>query len=166
MVKESMQTEEDYMRRCIELATQSQQDGDLPFGAVLSCHNFGDFEAKNTGLKDITGHAEINAIKQALVSGLKIDFKDCTLYTNFEPCAMCSFVIRDVGIGRVVFAVESPHLGGYSKWDILSNNKLRPEFTSKHQASVPRVIGGVLKTQVQEIFDRLNWKMHKPHDFS
>ena len=161
-----MQSDEDYVRRCIELASQSQQGGDLPFGAILSSPKFGDFEAKNTGLKDITGHAEINAIKQALDARPEIEFKDCTLYSNFEPCAMCSFVVRDVGIGRVVFAVESPHLGGHSKWDILSNDKLRPEFTAKHQASGPKGTSGLLKAEAQKVFDQLNWKMHKSDDFS
>ncbi len=155
-----MEQDRIFIQKCIGLALESHRDGELPFGAMIVHKSGTVFEAKNTGLTDITGHAEVNAIKLAMAKVPDIDFSQCTLYTNFEPCAMCSFVIRDVGVGRVVFAVDSPHLGGYSKWDILTNDKLRPEFTSKHQAHVPSVSKGLLSREAQEIFDKLKWKMH------
>lgn len=158
-----MEQDQIFLKRCIALALESYRGGDLPFGALV-VHNSGTiFEAKNTGLTDITGHAEVNVIKTAMAAQPDIDFSECTLYTNFEPCAMCSFVIRDVGVGKVVFAVDSPHLGGYSKWNILTNDKLRSEFTSKHKAQAPVISRGLMNQEAKEIFDELKWQMHK-HD--
>lgn len=148
------------MRRCISLAEESYAEGDLPFGALVVKGSEIVAEAKNTGLTDVTGHAEINAIKKAVVVNPNLDFSDCTLYTNFEPCAMCAFIIRDLGFGRVVFAVESPHLGGYSKWDILNNDTLRPEFTSRKYSKPSQISGGILRDEAVKIFESLNWRMH------
>jgi tRNA(adenine34) deaminase len=119
-------------------------------------------EAKNsTESGDITGHAEINVIRKALKDDPEIDFSKCSLYSNFEPCAMCSFIIRDLGIGEVVFSVSSPHLGGYSKWNILENPNLDPEFTSRSYSKKPKVMKGIMEEKASEIFDKLVWRMHK-----
>ena len=52
------------------------------------------------------------------------DLSDCTLYTNVEPCAMCSFPIRETRISRVVYAIGSRLMGGDSKWDVLGDTDL------------------------------------------
>lgn len=158
-----MHNEQDdsYMNRCILLAKKSMADGDLPFGALIVQNGAIIAEAQNTGLTDVTGHAEINAVKMAFNASPDIDFSTCTLYTNFEPCAMCSFIIRDFGIGRVVFAAESPHLGGRSRWDILTNDQLSPKFTSRDSARPPQITSGVLRETVATMFDELAWKMHR-----
>lgn len=155
-----LEIEKFFINRCIELAEKSLKEGDLPFGAVIVKDSRIVAEGKNTGLKDITGHAEINAIKKALRINPTIDLSKCTLYSNFEPCAMCSFVIRDVGVGRVVFSVESPHLGGYSKWKILLDKTISPLFLSSGKHKPPAILKGILKEKAKEIFDNLKWKMH------
>ncbi len=162
-MKNLIQEDTVFMKRCIELAQESLKEGNLPFGALIAKDSKVVEEAKDTAVKqkDITGHAEVNVIRKVLTEHPNLRLSECTLFTNFEPCAMCSFVIRDVGIGRVVFAVTSPHLGGYSRWDILSNTKLRPEFTTKQYATPPLITHGVMEKEVELIFGKLLWKMHK-----
>jgi len=41
-----------------------------------------------------------------------------------EPCPICSFMIREYKISRVVFALPSLYMGGYSKWKILQDTDL------------------------------------------
>ncbi len=154
-----MNNDKKYISRCIELASESLKSGDLPFGALITCDEKIIAESGNTGLTDITGHAEINVMRKVIEGMPNIDITNCTLYTNFEPCAMCSYVIRDYGLKRVVFAVFSPHLGGHSKWNIL-HEPIKPEFTSKKATKTPEVRGGVLESECAEIFDGLKWKMH------
>ena len=154
-----MKQDEKYISRCIQLGLQSLESGDLPFGALITCDGEVIAESCNTGKKDITGHAEINVMRKVIEGMPDINIAECTLYTNFEPCAMCSFMIRDYGIKRVVFSVFSPYLGGHSKWNIL-HEPIRPEFTSNGSDRVPEVRGGVLEKECSEIFDGLNWKMH------
>ncbi len=150
---------EAFMRVCGDLARESSNSGDLPFGSVIV--RSGEIVAKghNTGLTNVTGHAEINAINDFLLRHSRQELRDCSLYTNLEPCAMCAFLIRDCGIKRVIFSVASPHAGGYTRWNILSSEIPEP-FTSYGIRAGPEVIGGVLAEENFRLFDSLNWKMH------
>lgn len=144
---------------CHQLALESMDRGDLPFGALIELN--GDVIARgyNTGKTDITGHAEINAIRNFLEHHPIGQLKQCVLYSNFEPCAMCSFLIRDYGIPKVVFSIHSPHLGGMSKWSILKDT-IEPAFTWQGLPVEPIVIGGILESECCKLFDSLQWKMH------
>ncbi len=153
--------DEQMIKRCLELAKESRAEGDFPFGAVVTKGREIVAEAKNCGLKDVSGHAEINALRKVAQNVTKGSLSEYTLYSNFEPCAMCSFAMRDVGIGRVVFSAYSPHLGGYSKWNILKNKDIRPEFTSRRSPNPPEVVGGILEKESKKIFDDLDWVIHK-----
>jgi len=157
-----MKNHEVYIKRCFELAQKSVELGDHPFGALITDSD-GEIIAEgiNSGKNDVTGHAEVNAIKSMIAVDLdKKDYSGYTLYTNFEPCAMCSFVIRDVGIGRVVFSARSPFWGGLSRWDILKSEDIRPEFTTFGSSAVPEVIPGVLSDVANKNFSDLGWLMH------
>jgi tRNA(adenine34) deaminase len=37
---------------------------------------------------------------------------------------MCSCPIREPRIGRVVYAISSPMMGGFSKWNVLGDNEI------------------------------------------
>lgn len=150
-----------YMQHCLVLAKKSLTAGDLPFGALIVYKDAVLAESTNTGLIDITGHAEINVIRKALSLAPRDTAPLWTLYTNMEPCAMCSFIVRDFGIGRVVYAAHSPFWGGQTRWDILADNNLKPEFTSNKKSNPPEVTAGVLKDEADAMFDALNWVMHK-----
>jgi guanine deaminase len=113
------------MARSIELARLSEENGNHPFGCVITSAN-GELvaESENTVVThlDPTGHGEINAIRKACDALGSLDLSGCTLYTSCEPCWMCSTAIRRTGIARVVFGCTSaPRGGGYtSEFPILS----------------------------------------------
>jgi len=70
-----------------------------------------------------------------------------TLYTNVEPCATCSWAIREAGIGRVVFAIGSPVMGGLTRWKLLDDKRLSQAmpFFFRHApdaAPCPAAAGG------------------------
>ena len=61
--------------------------------------------------QDPTGHAEMNAIRQA---ARKLDswrLEGCTLYVTLEPCPMCSGTIIQSRIERVVYGAKDPKGG-------------------------------------------------------
>jgi len=152
--------DEKYMRRVFTLVQDSLSNNDYPFGALIVKDGEIIAEDINTGTTDITGHAEVNVIKKAVKVLKTRNLSGCTLYSNFEPCAMCSFVARDCNISRVVFSVLSPHWGGYSRWNILSNEIKDPLFTSAQATNIPEILPGVLKEEGEKFFDELNWNMH------
>ena len=102
------------MARCIELSKIGAAAGELPFGSLVAHRGRMIAEATNETMRhvDESRHAEILAIARARQLLGDEELRNCTLYSTAEPCTMCSFCIRAAGIGRVVFALGSPKLGG------------------------------------------------------
>lgn len=53
---------------------------------------------------DVTGHSEINAIRQACKTLGRHHLDDCWLYTTYEPCPMCMAAICWAKMAGVVYA--------------------------------------------------------------
>ena len=154
-----MTTDEQMITRAIKLAQESFEAGDSPFGCVVAKGKKIIMETKNR-MKlddDITAHAEIRAIRQMQKKLGTSDLSDYTLYSNFEPCPMCSFMIREAKFRKVVFSLISRHMGGYSKWNILQDNGL--ERFAPFFAKPPIVVGGVLEETMKRLADRVGWTL-------
>jgi len=128
------------MERCLELARQGVKQGELPFGAVIASRGQVIAEATNrvSSECDVTRHAELVALSEAQKILRQKRLPDCTLYSIVEPCPMCSFPAREARIGRVVFAISSPIMGGFSRWDVLSDDSFRLAFP-KGRAGLERL---------------------------
>jgi len=119
-------SDEDLMRYCFALAEKAAAQGEYPYAAVVARN--GTIVAETTNRvardRDVTRHAELVAISLAQDALRITDLSDCTIYANMEPCALCCYAIRESRIGRVVFSVRSPAMGGTSRWDILGDRHL------------------------------------------
>ena len=148
---------EQYMRRCIELADKAAAAGDNPFGSIIvDAQGKIIAEARNQIAEhDVTQHAEIMAMKQAQSMCKTDNFSDCAIYSNIEPCPMCSFIMRELKFNTVVFALASPQMGGYSRWNILEDRgltKFEPVF-----GLPPQVIVGTCDDEARASFKRAGW---------
>ena len=97
----------------IELARQAREHGNHPFGALLTDADGNVvLESENTVVtgRDCTGHAETNLMRAASQRFSPEFLQGCTLYTNTEPCAMCSGAIYWGNVRRVVFALSEDDL--------------------------------------------------------
>jgi len=108
--------DESYMRKCIEIGGRAARVAEAPVGAIVVRESrlvaqAGE-EVKTT--LDVTAHAEVVAIRRASRSMGTLDLSRCTLYTNVEPCVLCSYAIRRVSIARVVIGAPAGALGGVS----------------------------------------------------
>jgi tRNA(adenine34) deaminase len=142
--------DEKLMARCIELSRLAGRQHEFPYACVI-CKD-GDIlvEATNRVVRDgdATSHAEMVAITDAQRVLGKRSLARCTLYSNVEPCVMCSYAIRETRVSRVVFAISSPIMGGFSKWRILEDEQIShamPEVFAKP----PAVRGGVLQAEAE-----------------
>ena len=70
---------------------------------------------------------------------------------------MCSFMMRELKFKTVVFAIVSPYMGGYSKWEILQDPGL--EKIEAVFAKPPEIISGFLKEEAEKIFRKAGWTM-------
>ncbi|RXK86392.1 nucleoside deaminase [Filimonas effusa] len=107
-----MNTHRTFMHRCYQLATQSENEGESAVGSIVVKDGviIGEGTEKSRQQKDITRHAEVVAIMNAAQHTASLT--GAILYTNVEPCLLCSYVIRHHRIAEVVFAKHSGELGG------------------------------------------------------
>ena len=138
----TIKTHSDYMEYCLVLAEKALSNGNPPVGAILVYRNevIGEGIESGKSTSDITNHAEINAIRNAIQKG-KVDFlSDSIMYTTHEPCIMCSYVIRHHKISKIVFGTEVQFVGGCtSKLNVLTTDAVPKWGTG------PEIIKGVLK---------------------
>lgn len=70
-------------------------------GGCPRCNRYG---AQGSGLEEcFCSHAEENAITQAAYHG--VNLRDATLYTTFSPCLICTKMIINTGIQKVLYSV-------------------------------------------------------------
>jgi tRNA(adenine34) deaminase len=143
------------MQRCVRLSAAGPKHGDLPIAALVCDGGTVLAEAVNEVRvrNDVTQHAEIVALTVAR-RARDDDLSKCTLYSTVEPCPMCCFAARELRVGRVVYALASPVMGGVSKWDVLRDphlSRVIPEVFGP----VPEVLGGVLADEASAVW--WNW---------
>ena len=87
-------------------------EGESAVGSVVVKDGeiIGEGYEKSRQLKDITRHAEIVALLDAVKN--KTDIAGAVLYSNVEPCILCSYAIRHYKISGVVFTKLSGESGG------------------------------------------------------
>jgi tRNA(adenine34) deaminase len=144
------------MQRCIALAESSVSEGEYPFAAVIASNGAFLCESANRVERnhDVNSHAEIVAIyKVQAIRGTNLS--DCTIYANVEPCAQCSYAIREARIGRVVYGLRSPLMGGHSRWNILSDTNLSTVLPEVFLPA-PEIVSGFLQNEVESVFHRWN----------
>jgi tRNA(adenine34) deaminase len=141
------------MARCIELSEIGAAAGELPFGSLVARHGQIIAEATNQIMRlvDESRHAEIVAIARTRQLLGDEELRNCTLYSTVEPCPMCSYCIRAAGIGRVVFALGSPVMGGLSRWNILGDDRFPLLF-----GPTPELVPGILADAAYKVW--IVWK--------
>jgi tRNA(adenine34) deaminase len=159
------ETDKAMMARCVELSRIAVDKGEYPFGTVVALDGKVVAEAINRSVRetDVTRHAEVIALSQAQKTIGREKLRQCTLYSNIEPCAMCSYCIREAWISRVVYSLGSPVMGGFSKWNILRDDDMSSRMPQVFGA-VPEVVSGVLMHDAQQAWrdwSPLAWEMIK-----
>jgi len=155
-------SDREMMGRCIELSRIAVRKGEYPFAAVIAVDGKIVVEAINRRFRenDVTRHAEIVALSQAQKILSRNDLRRGTLYSNIEPCAMCSYCIREAWVGRVVYALGSPIMGGMSKWNILGDDSMSGRIPQIF-GPVPQIVGGLLAPEAE-----LAWRDWNPFAWS
>jgi tRNA(adenine34) deaminase len=143
--------DEAMMLRCIDLSKASGKAGEYPYAAIICRHGTIVAESTNrvTRDRDVTRHAEVVAISMAQKTLSTISLDDCEIYINAEPCAFCSYAIRESRIRRVVYGLSSPHMGGLSKWNVLDDTDLSSAMPEVF-APPPEIVSGYMEAEVQQ----------------
>ncbi|MEE9383013.1 MAG: nucleoside deaminase [Nannocystaceae bacterium] len=98
----------EYMRRALQLASSSVDDGGGPFGALVVRGGVVIAEGTNRVAldQDPSAHAEIVAIRRACAQLGDFRLEGCELYASCEPCPMCLGAIHWARIPRAYFCAS------------------------------------------------------------
>ena len=100
----------DHLRDAIALSEAARRRGNMPFGAVLVAPGGAILaRSENTIItdRDMTAHAEINALRAASKKCSPQQIAAATMYASGEPCPMCSGAMMRMGLRRLVFGIRA-----------------------------------------------------------
>src|SRR3954471_15578349 len=139
------------MRRAIALAVRSGQEGEYPYGVVIcqGGHVVAESINRVAHERDVTRHAEVVAISEAQKKLESVSLEECTIYVSAEPCAYCCYAIRESRIGRVVYGLTSPHMGGVSKWPVLTDRDISDAMPEVF-AAPPEIVSGFMAHEAED----------------
>jgi len=144
------QTDKAMMERCVALAMEATNRGEYPYSAVVCragkivCESISSVKQD----RDASHHAELLAITKAYHCLDRTSLEDCTIYSNAEPCALCSYAIRESRIARVVYGIPAPLTGGMSRWNILGDTELSDRLPEIF-APPPEIVSGFMREQIE-----------------
>src|SRR5262245_33099750 len=101
------------MTAALAAARRGGEAGEVPVGAAVAIGGRVISVAHNETIRsrDLTQHAELIAIRRAMVAS-RVDRLDrATLYVTLEPCAQCAGAMILSRIQRVVFGAHDPKAG-------------------------------------------------------
>jgi tRNA(adenine34) deaminase len=145
------------MMRCIELSKKGGESGEYPF-ACLICKGteiYVESTNRSTIDQDTSRHAELLALTKAQHRKGGPELGGYTLYTNVEPCVMCSLAIRETRISRVVYAIESPLMGGHTRWNILRDEGLS-NIVPEGFGAPPEIVAGLCTAEAEAVWHQWN----------
>lgn len=148
-----------YMQHCLILAEKALEAGNPPVGAliVLDGEIIGKGIESGKSSGDITNHAEIMAVRDAVRNGHSDQLHRASMYTTHEPCIMCSYMIRHHKILEIIYGAPVPYVGGFtSDFCILVTEDVPKWGTS------PTVIGGVCLDECNALTTQFLDLINKP----
>lgn len=151
-----MSKDEQFMRRAIKVALSSEQEGNLPVGAVITLDGEVVAEGGSSILVpkfDGTRHAEMEALRAVPEDQWELS-NQMNLYTTLEPCLMCFASILIHGIGRVVFGSSDSHGGASYVQDHL------PPYFQKRMENT-QWLGPIMPNECDPLLDRLFMLLEK-----
>ena len=114
------------LRRCAEIARSAMEKGNHPFGALLADRDGNILLEQENEFQE--GGSAYHAETLLLLKAARLYDADtlstCTLYSNFEPCCMCTGALYWTNVRRLVF--------GATEKDLLSftgDNEENPTFS-------------------------------------
>ena len=106
-------SDEYFMQQALRQARNAAAQGEIPVGAVVVVNDriVGAGHNLTETLRDVTAHAEMQAITAAAAERDAKYLSDATLYVTLEPCVMCAGAIGWAQIRRIVIGARDPRRG-------------------------------------------------------
>ena len=90
----------------IELSENNLTNNRVPIAAIIYDYKNQKIIARAANTNSPIGHAELEAIREALEIKKTNRLDDCDIYVTIEPCLMCATAISKCHIRRIYFGAE------------------------------------------------------------
>ena len=90
----------------IELSENNLTNDRVPIAAIIYDYKNQKIIARATNTNSPIGHAELEAIREALEIKKTNRLDDCDIYVTIEPCLMCATAISKCHMRRIYFGAE------------------------------------------------------------
>ena len=90
----------------IELSENNLVNNRVPIAAIIYDYKNQKIIARATNTNSPIGHAELEAIREALEIKKTNRLDDCDIYVTIEPCLMCATAISKCHMRRIYFGAE------------------------------------------------------------
>lgn len=119
-----------YMHEALELAFEALKNDEIPIGCVIVKDDvvIGRGYNNREANSDISGHAELNALKDASKALGTWKLNDCEMYVTVEPCLMCYGAISQSRIKKVYIGSKQSEIKPYSYRKYITNDTLISEM--------------------------------------
>ncbi len=133
-------TDEYFMKEALKEARKAFDNDEVPVGAVIVANDKIIVRAHNLTelLKDVTAHAEMQALTSAANAIGGKYLTNCALYVTLEPCVMCAGALAWSQISKVVYGAKDEKRG----FGLLEHQVLHPNT---------EVLHGVLEKECSEL---------------
>jgi tRNA(adenine34) deaminase len=117
----------------IALSEQNLSTNKVPIAAIIFDYKNQKIVSKSVKTDSPIGHAEMEAIRDALEKKNTTRLDDCDIYVSIEPCLMCATAISKCHIRRVYFGAEDKKGGAILNGPrIYENNNLKKVEVISH----------------------------------
>lgn len=137
----------EFMKRAIELARISADEGEVPVGAVVVKDGeiVGEGRNRRELGKNALYHAETEAIDAACKALGGWRLWQCDMYVTLEPCPMCAGAIINSRIKKVIFGAYDEKAGSFGS--VINFNDL--PYNHK-----PELQGGVCEEECKALLSQ------------
>lgn len=108
------ETDERYMRVALDEARRALEADEIPIGAVVVSPRgriVGRGHNLTEALRDVSAHAEMQAMTAAASTLGGKYLTGCTLYVTVEPCLMCAGALGWAQVSRIVYGAADDKRG-------------------------------------------------------
>jgi tRNA(adenine34) deaminase len=133
------------MGLALEEARAAAAAGEVPVGAILLRDGDVLGKGRNTteDADDPSGHAEINALREAARIEGDWRLEGTTLVVTLEPCTMCIGAIALARVERLVYGARDPRLGACGSILDLTSAGIAPHLRE--------VVGGIREMECGDL---------------
>lgn len=146
-------SDQHFMREALKEAQKAFDADEVPVGAVIVCNNKIIARSHNLTerLKDVTAHAEMQAITSAANFFNGKYLNECTLYVTLEPCVMCAGAIGWAQFAKLVYGAPDTKRGFNLLKSILPSAEAGDTAKSRILHPKTQIITEVLKEECAQL---------------